>query len=140
MTFLQTIQEERRDCPQIAAFFQLSLETSHSTDDPDLKGFEKRKVSIDNAINFAVRVWLVLNVGAEKVGIYPGKSQVVWLDSESLKELVCRCFPINEPDESISDCRIPYYFNAYSLERIGGLEIVWTDHLPDHLRLSICAP
>ncbi|KAL8826309.1 MAG: hypothetical protein Q9191_003880 [Dirinaria sp. TL-2023a] len=136
VTFLQTVQEERRDCPQIAAFFQLSLQKSHSTDDGDLRDFQKSKMSIDNAINFAVRVWLMLNVGAEKVGIYPGKSQVVWLESESLKELVCRCFPLNEPDEKVSDCRIPYSFNAYSLERIGGLEIVWTDHLPDHLRLN----
>ena len=134
--FLQAIQEERRDSPRIAAFFQSLLDQCHSADNPDLENIRRNKTSIDNAINFAVRVWLMLNVGAEKVGIYPGKTQVEWQDSEGLQQLVHRCFPNQASNESCQDGRIPYAFNAYNLERIGGLEIVWTDHLPDHLKLN----
>ena len=133
--FLQTVQEERRDSPQVAAFFQSYLDERQPLENNNLSD-PRRKVSIDNAINFAVRVWLMLNVGAEKARIYPGKSRVMWLDSESLEELVRQCFPMNGQDQILAGARIPNSFNAYSLERIGGLEIIWTDHLPDHLMLN----
>ena len=63
-----------------------------------------------------------------------------WREEQTLKQFITDLFPappISTPTTSThrNDDDEEYSFNAYSLEHIGGLHLVWTSNLNDHLRL-----
>ncbi|KAL4864273.1 hypothetical protein BDV12DRAFT_15109 [Aspergillus spectabilis] len=76
--------------------------------------------SAEKAIGLAVQLWLML--GADK-----------WDSNKTLKEFVHESFPRN--NRPTSDLMFPTTINAYTLERVGGFEIVWTENIQDHLLL-----
>jgi hypothetical protein len=81
--------------------------------------------AIQKAIDFAVPVWLMVRTR-------------VWKEDDSLCKFVKDLFPDTSPrdqqqakteDEDLS-------FNAHSLYRIGGVDLVWTSQLNEHLLLN----
>lgn len=95
---------------------------------------ECERDKIKNAIDLAVCLWLMLNIATPGLRNFPGRSDLVWGENESLNDFIERSFPMTPPT-SVSS-RWPQSLNLYNLERIGGFEIVWTDHLADHLFLD----
>ena len=95
---------------------------------------ECERDSVKNAIDLAICLWLMLNTATPGLRNFPGRSYLVWEENESLDDLVKRSLPVTQPI-SISS-RWPQSLTLYNLERIGGFEIVWTDHLADHLFLD----
>lgn len=92
---------------------------------------ECERDSVKNAIDLAVCLWLMLNIATPGLRNFPGRSYLVWRETESLNDFIERSLPTSQPI-SVSS-RWPQSLNLYNLERIGGFEIVWTDHLADHL-------
>lgn len=84
------------------------------------------------SMNFAVRLWLMLDVGDYLSGFIPGQTQLHWGD-ESLRSLIESEFNVNFVLES--KIKLEKMFNAYSLERVAGIKIYWTNNLADHLRM-----
>ncbi|KAL4984187.1 hypothetical protein BDW68DRAFT_167546 [Aspergillus falconensis] len=76
--------------------------------------------SAEKAIGLAVQLWLML--GPDK-----------WDSNKTLKEFIHENFPRN--DRPTSGSMFPTTINAYTLERVGGFEIVWTENIQDHLLL-----
>ena len=92
-------------------------------------------LSATNSIFLAVRLWLMLNVGSSAfLTLFPGRSSPEWTDDQSLDSFIDSCFPASDWGPRLSQW--PFSLNTYNLERVGGFEIVWTDHLADHLYLN----
>ena len=86
------------------------------------------------SIFLAVRLWLMLNVESGFTNTtVPGES-LEWPEDQSLEDVINRCFPC--VDLGFKTSQWPFSLNAFNLERIGGFQIVWTDHLGDHLSLN----
>ena len=91
--------------------------------------------SAENSIFLAVRLWLMLNVGSATTNTFvPGRSNLEWPEHTSLDDFLKSCFPESNLGPKLSQW--PSSLNAFTLERIGGFKIVWTDHLADHLYLN----
>ncbi|KAG0644971.1 hypothetical protein D0Z07_9312 [Hyphodiscus hymeniophilus] len=87
---------------------------------------------LSEAIDLGVRLWLMFDVGEMLHSFVPGQKSLVW-EAGFLKGLVQDHFSTHSTiRERVKLDRI---FNARNLERIGGLQIVWTSNLADHLRL-----
>ncbi|KAF2245811.1 hypothetical protein BU26DRAFT_607126 [Trematosphaeria pertusa] len=87
---------------------------------------------LDNSIDLAVRLYLMVNIGANKSTITRGQ-KLVWA-SGSLKRFLADYF--NEPPVlSNSNVRFEKAFTASNIERIAGIKIVLTDNIADHLRM-----
>ena len=56
-------------------------------------------------------------------------------DNTSLKDLMASRF-VEQSINGQDDCEFEDDFTAYNLQRLAGLEIIWTDNLADHLRLA----
>jgi hypothetical protein len=109
-----------RNSPQILAFF------GSATMDP----------KYDSAIFLAVRLWLMINVGSPNLQrVFPGKSNIIWSPDSSINSLLETQFP-HHPT-MLSAPQLPRNLNVYELERVAGLDVVWTDHLTDHLQLDL---
>ena len=89
------------------------------------------KDHVNNAINLAIRLWLMIHVGSRS-GI-TAQSAVAW-PGGSLKEVVddyfCHQLVLTD------SVKFEKVFNALNLERIAGVVIQWTPNLVDHLRLK----
>jgi hypothetical protein len=87
---------------------------------------------ITSSIDLAVRLWLMLYVGNLDHCLVPGQSPICWSDS-GLDTLVSTRFStrhdLNDP------VKLEKAFNARNLERIAGIQVLWTDNLADHLSL-----
>ena len=95
---------------------------------------ECERDSVKNAIDLVICLWLMLNTATPGLRNFPGRSYLVWEETESLDDFIERSLPVTQPI-SVSS-RWPQSLTLYNLERIGGFEIVWTDHLADHLFLD----
>ncbi|KAI0474843.1 hypothetical protein F4859DRAFT_80822 [Xylaria cf. heliscus] len=90
------------------------------------------KSACENSVDLAVRLFLMLKVGAVRHQASPPRG-LKW-ENDSLGEFVRERF--NQPQ--VLDChhvRLPKSFNAWSMNTIGGLELEFTDNLADHLLL-----
>lgn len=93
------------------------------------------------ALEFAVRLWLMLNIEVSPpmrqplAVIISQRTKVAWSEDQSLAALLASSFPLNSPS-AIRKLRWPFIFNAHNLDRIGGFRILWTDDLQDHLLLN----
>ncbi|KAH6876356.1 hypothetical protein B0T10DRAFT_585433 [Thelonectria olida] len=86
----------------------------------------------ENSLNLAVRLLLMLRMGAIKYQHCPRRC-LVWdkgLPRDFLNQRFCEG-PILNSD----GVKLPKAFNGWSLESIGGIEISFTDNLADHLLL-----
>jgi hypothetical protein len=87
---------------------------------------------IFKSVNFAVRLWLMLDVGDYMSGVLPGQTRLCW-GEESIRNLINSEFNINPVLDS--NIKLEKMFNACNLERLAGIKICWTNNLADHLRM-----
>lgn len=88
------------------------------------------------AIDLCVRLWLMLDVGNNGKAInsfVPGQKRLPWCQGRIKDVLALQFTPQISSQERVKMGKI---FNARNLERIAGLQIVWTSNLADHLRLT----
>ena len=89
-----------------------------------------------NAIHLTVRLWLMLRPGSPGLASHQAKSTLEWTDTESLDDLIDKSLP-KAPLGAIQGRSLwQKPLNLYTLNRIGGFDIIWTDHLADHLYLD----
>jgi len=95
------------------------------------------EVLLWESIDLAVRLWLMIDIGELKHGFVPGQKSLLWQHGP-LKDVLERRFS-TPPDISMRVVRVKLdrIFNARNLERIAGLQIIWTDNISDHLRLMV---
>lgn len=84
-------------------------------------------------IDLAANLWSMLSIGK-----FPGDvsydEPIQWESNQTLDELLDNHFP--RRFESEDRVKLPQSFTAANLEQIGGIEIVWTSNLADHLLLK----
>lgn len=88
---------------------------------------------LDNSINLAASLLLMIDFCGSPYG-FSGHTEMHWVRG-SLADYLKDYF---EDTCVLTDTRVKLEknFNARSLIRVAGLEIVWTDNLADHLLLS----
>lgn len=84
-------------------------------------------------IDLAVDVWSMLSV-AKFPGDISYDEPIHWEDNVTLTELVRKCFPLVPESQDI--VKLPQTFTAAHLEKIGGIQVIWTSNLADHLLLK----
>lgn len=144
---LKTHRRDVRGSPSIYAFFppcpppdrqvqpqSLPLSPTQMLSPLSMRCSGCERDGVKNAIDLTVSLWLMLNIATPGLRSFPGRSYLVWRETESLNDFIERSLPVNRPISIAS--RWPQSLNLYNLERIGGFEIVWTDHLADHLFLD----
>ena len=148
---LKQTRKEKRSAPAVLDFFP-PLRTTDDEKTPTPSSLEenstgqrnlslKRRftscdaISASNSIFLTVRLWLMINVGSSSIfTVTPGRSSPEWTEDQSLDDFIDSCFPASEWGPRLSQW--PFSLNVYNLERVGGFELVWTDHLADHLYLN----
>lgn len=108
----------------IKSSLRLSLLLNDSNDSDEL---------LEDGLDLAARVWLMLFVGEYRQIIGPAQRQIVWNENDSLRGLLEREF--SNHAEASDNVKLERLFTARNMERIAGLEIIWTSNLADHLRL-----
>ena len=96
-------------------------------------GCEESDVEAINAsIDLAARLWLTLSIGSLQRSVTPG-STISWNHGRLADTLI----DVLSPKFKLSDSvKFPKAFNAANLEKIAGIEVVWTSNLADHLCLK----
>ncbi|KAK3367854.1 hypothetical protein B0H63DRAFT_442549 [Podospora didyma] len=94
---------------------------------------------LDNSVDLAASLLLMASFGTFSYG-FSGKSRVCWNTPTSLRDFLATYFE-PEPKSTFANnsnetVKLEKIFKASNLDRIAGLEIVWTDNLVDHLRLT----
>jgi hypothetical protein len=91
--------------------------------------------SVHNSLCLAVRIWLMIDVGAPTNSLSQGmgRSSTWWTNDESINQVISRTFPKGQSQGALKRLRWPKRLNARSLERVGGFEISWTSNLAEHL-------
>jgi hypothetical protein len=112
----------------IKASLRSKLSTHHANDDEML----------DNAIDLTASLLVMANFGCYSYG-FSGRNRVCWTTTtskgSSLREFLESYFA---PERKLANesVKLEKVFKASNLDRIAGLEVVWTDNLADHLRLT----
>ncbi|KAJ3542000.1 hypothetical protein NM208_g4329 [Fusarium decemcellulare] len=86
----------------------------------------------ENSLNLAFRLLLMLRIGVVKYQFLPRRC-LDWNEG-SPRDFVKKHFG-EEPVLDFDDVKLPKAFNGWSLKKIGGIEINFTDNLADHLLL-----
>lgn len=84
-------------------------------------------------LDLAARVWSMLSIGRFS-GDVSYDEPIFWEDKESLGEVIRKYLP--SKSESQDMVKLPQTFTAAHLEQIGGIEVIWTSDLADHLLLK----
>ena len=89
-------------------------------------------------VYLAVRLWLMIDVGKLQHSLVPGQKPLLW-ERGTLKSFIEERFglPTGSNPNRIVRVKLDRPFTARNLERIVGVQIVWTDNLSDHLRLTM---
>lgn len=113
------------DCTraEIKNSLRTKLTSSHSNEEEIL----------DNSINLVSSLLLMINCGTFSQG-FSGRTELLWARG-SLRQHLAQYFA-EPPVLSHERVKLEKNFTAPNLSRIAGLEIVWTDNLIDHLRMS----
>lgn len=90
---------------------------------------------ISQAIDLAIRIWLMVDVGEVAGSLVPGQTPLVWANG-TLKGFIENQFGSPIPAPKTIRVKLDKVFTARNLECIAGLQIIWTDNLSDHLRLT----
>ena len=91
-------------------------------------------------VDLAAGLWLMLSIS-----MYPGDisydEQIIWRDYEKLRDdqylnqaLISKSF--SHLYNSTDLVKLPQSFTAAHLEQIGGIQVIWTSNLADHLLLK----
>lgn len=121
---------------------ELATHLKRPTTRTDLKEALRRKLPLpppdnaedvlDNTIDLAVRLLLMVNVGCLRFGV-SDNSQLSWKDG-TLSDFAQKRF---SPSQVLKGApiKLEKIFNARNLQRIAGIQISWTDNLADHLSM-----
>ncbi|KAH8777893.1 hypothetical protein F5883DRAFT_544176 [Diaporthe sp. PMI_573] len=88
---------------------------------------------LENSVNLVSSLLLMINFSTFSYG-FSGRTESQWVQG-SLQQHVAHYFA-EPPVLSHERVKLEKNFTAVNLYRIAGLEIVWTDNLIDHLRMS----
>ncbi|GAW14965.1 hypothetical protein ANO14919_043730 [Xylariales sp. No.14919] len=99
------------------------LKTKHTNEDELL----------ENSIDLAASLVVMCDCGISSHG-FSGSTEIQW-KHDSLTEFLTKYFG-EKPILSHEKIKLEKTFKAKTLGRIAGLEIIWTDNLVDHLRLT----
>jgi hypothetical protein len=99
---------------------------------------------IGHAVDFALRLWLLINVrGLEVECFIPGRGQTIYWENTSsltLESFVSKQFPLDDhlSEEALNTplTQLQHKFTAFDLHHIGGFQIVWTRNIEDHLSIK----
>jgi hypothetical protein len=91
---------------------------------------ENDESPLNGTINLTARLMSMCEVGRLQQ-YFSGQTSLSW-DRGTLAEAIQGHFEAPKLDGHV---RLEKLFNARNLERIGGLKIVWTDNLAEHLQL-----
>jgi hypothetical protein len=122
VSIIQLMQEPEVSRPSIRSKLR---EDTHPVDG-------KHDEAVENSINLAVRLWLMIPVGSFSHAVGPGQTVIPWTDG-TVQSLLSAHFDGNPILDT--PVKLGKVFNARNIERIGGIRIVWTDNLADHLRM-----
>lgn len=79
----------------------------------------------------------MIDIGKLQHGFVPGQKPLLW-ETGSLKDLVQDRFAgLAILPRRVVRVKLDRLFTARNLERIAGLQIIWTDNISDHLRLMV---
>lgn len=93
--------------------------------------------SLNNSIDMAFRLWLMLNVRRFDQTLTPDTISLQWNDDDTLAQFVTQQFPeATEPMTSNASHRVDADFTAVTLREHRCVDVVWTTSLEDHLRLK----
>lgn len=88
---------------------------------------------LENSVNLVSTLLLMIHCGTFSYG-FSGRTELQWVQG-SLKQHVANYFA-EPPKLNHERVKLEKGFTGPNLGRIAGLEIVWTDNLIDHLRMS----
>lgn len=96
---------------------------------------QELEAMLEGSVTLVARLISMTNIGPRAYA-QDDLTSIGWNDdSTSLRELLARRFPTCAPTVS-EDVVFDEEFTAHNLKRFAGLEIIWTDNLAEHLRLS----
>lgn len=124
------------DVVEIAAQLQAGLTKS------EIKDIIRKKLTsqhqdeeeiLENSVNLVSSLLLMVHFGTFSYG-FSGRKALQW-EEGSLRQHVAHYFGA-PPVLSHERVKLEKNLTAVNLDRIAGLEIIWTDNLIDHLRMS----
>jgi len=89
---------------------------------------------LSDAVDFVARLLLMIDIGRHHQGLWVINQDPINWSTGSLPDLIATQFTGRK--ELDTPVRLERIFIAPNLELIGGIKIVWTDNLADHLRMS----
>lgn len=108
---------------EVKDIIQTKLTSPHNNEDEIL----------ENSVDLVSSLLVMIHCGTVKFG-FSGRTKLQWVHG-SLRQHVEHYFA-EPPVLGHERIKLEKNFTGPNLERIAGLEIVWTDNLIDHLRLS----
>lgn len=87
---------------------------------------------LDNTIYLTIRLLLMISIGGFQYGV-SHCSQLCWKDG-TLNEFVQQRFNPLQVLKGAS-IKLEKIFNTRNLQRIAGIQVIWTDNLADHLSM-----
>ena len=87
----------------------------------------------ETLLHLAAGTWSMLSIGRFS-GDVSYDEPVSWDDKESLNDVIRKYLPSKSLSQEM--VKLPQTFTAAHLERIGGIEVIWTSNLADHLLLK----
>lgn len=90
---------------------------------------------LENSIDLAASVLLMMNFCSYSYG-FSGRRWLNWNNDSSLRKLLGDFFHDNCAEARKGTTNLEKIFTAHNLTRIAGLEVIWTDNMLDHLRLT----
>ena len=95
---------------------------------------ENKDGILEESLNLAVSLLLMVPIQCTLSGTsITGKSKLKWERNATLQHLVKDRFARQSVLEET--VKLEKLFNARNLERIAGIEVLWTSNLADHLRM-----
>ena len=93
-------------------------------------------LAINRSIDFALRIWLMLNVREECYSMHTPRMPVLqWDDTTTLAVFVAQSFP-STADTATHSLQLDHSFTAANINRLSGIDVEWTPCLADHLRFD----
>jgi hypothetical protein len=82
---------------------------------------------------FAVRAMTMMDVGGLRQGLRLGQTPLMWVNG-SLRDFINSVFPARAI--LTDDIKLERLFTARNLERVAGIQVIWTNNTADHLQLE----
>ena len=128
---IQALRDEIPDRESLREYLQKKFETSEFEVQSSRSSCGNSEDFSTELIDLAVRLWLMIPIGGFRQVALHGES-LDW-PRGYLQDALRRQF--EKSLQNPVSITLGKVFNARNLERIGGLRIIWTSNLADHLRL-----